>query len=309
MAAAPLFRTCDYTATMIPRRRTGLAAGLAVAAIAAVTAGCGGGTGSAVALDPVAAAATKTQNAGAARIHLTIALTSPQSHGTVELNGRGAIDGTSSELSFGLGSLLKQTGLPAAISAGVPMAELMHAKVKEVALEQHGDYVLYLNLGSLASQLPGGKQWIELDLTKVGKSAGIDLSKVMSGAQFQPTDLLAMAKSEGATVDKVGPAKVGGVATTRYHVSVDVAKALKQNGLSNPALTAAAAKVKTVSENVWIDKSGLVRRIRSSYGNGKAHVAMTMNLSDYGSHVTVAAPASDSVYDATQLVQSFSGLK
>jgi len=287
-------------------RKAGIAAALAVVAVAAVTAGCGGGTDSAVSLDPVAAAATKTQDAGAAHVHFAMALKTPQSQGTVKLNASGAIDGTSSELSFNLAPLLLEGGMH--LPLNLTDNQILHAKLKEIALEQSGDYVIYMNLGPLASQIPGGKQWIELDLSKLGKSSGLDLNKLMSGAQFQPGDLLSMLKAEGATVHKVGPATIDGAATTHYRVSVNVAKALKQKGLASPALAAAAAKIKNASENVWVGKDGLLRRVQVAYGAAKTHVAMTMNLSDYGAHVTIAAPPSDSVYDATPLAQGLGGL-
>ena len=145
---------------MLRGRRAGIAAALALAAVAAVTAGCGGGsTSSALQLDPVAAAATKTQNAGAARVRLNMAV-SVQGHG-LGMHGSGVIDGTSAEMSFKLGSMVGQLA-----------PQLQHANIKEIALEEDGDYVIYLKLGFLSSQLPGGKQWVKLDLTKLGKSAG-----------------------------------------------------------------------------------------------------------------------------------------
>jgi hypothetical protein len=288
---------------MVRGRKAGIAAALAIVAVAAVTAGCGGGRDSAVSLDPVAAAATKTQDAGAARVNFAIAIKSPQSHGTVKMNGSGAIDGTSSELSLKLPPFLAHAGTQLPFDA----KQFLHGSLKEIAVEQNGDYVIYLNLGSLASQIPGGKQWIELDLSKLGKSSGLDLNKLMSGAQFQPGDLLSMLKAEGATVHKVGPATIDGTATTHYRVTVDLAKVLKQKGLTSPALAAAAATVKNASENVWVGKDGLVRRVQVGYAAAKTHVAMTMNLSDYGAHVTIAAPPSDSVYDATALAQGLGG--
>jgi hypothetical protein len=291
---------------MVRGRKAGIAAALAIVAAAAVTAGCGGGTDSAVALTPVGSAATKTQDAGAARIHFAVAVRTPQSHGTIKLNGAGAVDGTSSELTFDLAPLLAQSGMK--LPLNLTETQILHAKVKELSLEQHGDHVVYLNLGSLASQVPGGRQWIELDLSKLGKSAGVNVGKLMSGAQFQPGDLLSMLKSEGATVHKVGSATIDGAATTEYRVSVDPAEALEQNGLTSPDLAAAAAKMKTVAANVWIGNDGLLRRVQMSYGLAKTHVALTMDLSDYGAHVTIAAPPSGSVFDVTQLVQGLGSL-
>ena len=283
---------------MLRGRTATVAAVCAIAAVAVSTAGCGGGSSSsALQLDPVAAAATKTQNAGAAHVHLSVVL---KGHGrTVRLHGAGAIDGTSSAMNFNLGSMLSRMGLPA---TGTPGA----ASLKEVALEQNGDYVIYLRLAALSSQLPGGKQWIKVDLTKLGKSAGIDLGQMMSGSQVQPSDLLSMLEADGAKVQEVGPATVDGVATTHYRVSVDVAKALQSSGLANPLLSAAASQMKTVHQNVWIGANRLVRRITVHYSSprpGAPRMAMQMDISDYGTSATIAAPPSSQVFDATQFAQ------
>jgi hypothetical protein len=290
---------------MLRGRWAVIAAAFAIAAAATVTAGCGGGSSThAVALDPVSAAATKTQNAGAARIRLNLAV---RGQGKVlRLHGTGAIDGTSGELSFDLGSLFRQTGIPAGVDPNATMSQLMHAKMTEVSLEQNGDYVIYIGLGALSSQVPGGKHWIKLDVSKLGKSAGVDLGNLMSGSQLSPTDLLGVLKSEGAKVQKLGTANVGGTTATHYRVRVDVAKALKAKGLTSPLLGSVAPKMKTLSEDVWIGKDGLVRRIELGYGRllgGSPRLAMTMDLFDYGAHVTIAAPPSSDVFDATELAQ------
>jgi len=285
---------------MFRGRTAAVAAAIAIAAAAAVTAGCGStGTSSALQLDPVSAAATKTQNAGAARIRLSMVIKGRGK--VVRLHGTGAIDGTSAEMSFRLGSLLGLAGIPSAVKA-----KLAHGSMKEVALEENGDYVIYLRLGFLSSQLPGGMQWIKLDVTKLGKSAGLDLSKVMSGSQLQPADLLSMLEADGAKVKKVGSATVDGVATTHYRVTINTAKALQSKGLTDPLLKALAKQMKTVSQNVWIDKDSLVRRVAVQYSPrvaGVPRMAMTMDISDYGAHLTIAAPPSDEVFDATQLAQ------
>ena len=276
---------------------------MAFAAAAAVTAGCGGGSSNALALDPVAAAATKTQDAGAARVRFTLALRSPQLHGkTIQLRGAGTIDGRSAELTFGVGSIFRVTGIPPGVSPDATMAQLAHASMTEILLEQHGDYVLYLRLGLLASQLHG-REWIELDLSKLGKAAGLDLGKLLSGTQFQPSDLLSMLQANGAKISNRGSATVDGATTTHYRVTIDMTKALEANGLTSPLLAGVVAQMPKVPEDVWIGKDGLVRRVRLSYGLAQTHVAMAMNLYDYGAHVTIAAPPSSRVFDATQLAQ------
>jgi hypothetical protein len=280
---------------MLRGRRAAITAALAVAA--AVTAGCGGGsTSSALSLDPVAAAATKTQDAGAARIRFAMIISAPQLGKTLRMRGTGAIDGTSAEMRFRLGSLPGQIGLP--------LTQLQHASIKEVALEENGDYVIYMQLGFLSSQLPGGKQWIKLDVSKLGKAAGLDVGRLLSGTQFQPSDLLGMLTSEGAKGQKLGPATVDGVATTHYRVTIDLAKVLQSKGLTSPLLSGITAQLKTATADVWIGKDGLVRRVRVSYNvHGTMRMAMTMSLYDYGAHLSIAAPPSSQVFDATSFAQ------
>jgi len=289
---------------MLRGRSAAVAAALAIAAVAAVTAGCGGGsTSGALSLDPVASAATKTQDAGAARIRFAMMI-SPQLGKTLRMRGSGAIDGTSAQMSFKLGSMLGQMGLPSSMGS---LAQLQHTTIKEIALEQNGDYVIYMQLGFLSSQLPGGKQWIKLDVSKLGKAAGLDLGKLMSGTQFQPSDLLGMLTSEGAKIQELGAATVDGVATTHYRVTIDLAKALQSKGLTSPLLNGVTAQMKTATSEVWIGKDGLVRRVKISYnvphGAKAMRMAMTMSLYDYGAHLSIAAPPSSQVFDATMFAQ------
>jgi hypothetical protein len=282
---------------MVRGRTAALPAAFVVVAVAIVSAGCGGGSSSsALSLDPVAAAATKTQNAGAARIRFNMAISDQGK--TVKMHAAGAMDGTSLQLSFRLGSLLGLPGVPSAAKSK------LHGSMQEIALEEDGDYVIYMKIPFLASQLPGGQAWMKLDVSKLGKSAGVDLGKLMSGSQIQPTDLLSTLKSDGATIHKLGSATIDSTATTHYRVTVDMAKALKSKGLTSPLLQSAAAQVKSINENVWIGKDGLVRRIAFVYGlprGGSSQV--TMDFYDYGAHVDIAAPPSNQVFDATQLAQ------
>lgn len=282
-------------------RWAGIAAALAIAAIAAVTGGCGGG-GSALALDPVAAAATKTQQAGAARVRFVVDFSGPRTHGqNVKVSGFGAIDGTSSKLTVDLGGLAQQSLIPAGAKS-----------LQEVSLEQNGDYVVYVQSSLLSRQLPGGQHWIELNLSKLAQAKGLDLGTLLSGgSQLQPGDVLSMLEAEGAKVQNLGSATIDGAAATHYRVMLDVAKALQATGLKNPQLAHMAAKMQNIPTDVWIGKDGLVRRVHVSFeqtrNGAPVHAGLTMDVFDYGAPVTIAAPPSSDVFDATQLAQSFGG--
>src|SRR5207248_7474744 len=113
-----------------------------------------------------------------------------------------------------------------------------------------------------------------------------------------------MLKAEGAKMRNLGAATVGGVATTHYRITVDVAKTLKASGLASP-LRQTVAKSPAVPVDVWIGKDGLLHRIQLSFRSSheRRFLGMTLDIYDYGAHVTIAAPPSRDVFDATQLAQ------
>jgi hypothetical protein len=65
--------------------------------------------------------------------------------------------------------------------------------------------------------------------------------------------------------------------------------------------------MKTATSEVWIGKDGLVRRVKVSYnvphGAKPMRMAMTMSLYDYGADISIAAPPSSQVFDATSFAQ------
>ena len=287
-----------YSADM-GRGRIQLATGIAaLAAAALLSAGCGGG--GALSLDPVAAAATKTQSAGAAKVRFAMTM-NVEGH-TIALHAKGIVDGTSADLTFDFGSLFGGLGMPSGAGGGAA-GQLAHASMEEIMLDQGGDFVMYMRLPRvLAAQIPGGKRWVELDFSKLGTLHGINFNQLMSSGGMDPSDMLGMLKSEGATVTKLGPATVDGTATTRYGVTIDTAKAYQAKGLTSPLFSRIAAKMPTIPVDVWVGKDGLVRRVRVAMTMPQGVMLMTMDMSDYGVNATIAAPPSGSVFDMTSLV-------
>ena len=81
------------------------------------------------------------------------------------------------------------------------------------------DKVLYTRMGLLSQQLPKGKKWLKLDIEKLGKGLGIDVSQL---SQYNdPTKMLDYLRSSG-DVDEVGKEDVRGVETTHYRAKVDL---------------------------------------------------------------------------------------
>src|SRR5579864_7837648 len=132
--------------------------------------------------DPVASAATRTANAGGAKLAISVAVSDP-SGGTVTLTGQGVVDQSAGDVTVELSSL-----------AG--SVELRY-------LQENGDPVVYANLPLLATMLPGAKPWLRLDLEQAGKSVGVDLNQLIAGLGQNPIQVLDLLRATGS-VNEVG---------------------------------------------------------------------------------------------------------
>jgi hypothetical protein len=264
---------------------------LVLLGLAASLAACGvSGT-----VDPVAKAASKTQQAGGARIAFTLSISNPLLASPVEINGQGEFKEQQGDLTLDLAPLLRQSG----VSAGTD------GTLRELFLQENGDDVIYMNFPFLSSQVPGGKTWIRLDLQKVGEKLGVDFNQLTSQAGQNPAQALDMLRASG-DVQELGQETIDGVSTTHYKATVDLAQASKLKGLSESAvkrLTDLGAPAK-LPFDVWIGDDGLLRQVKTAYSLASGELAMTMKLSDYGTDVSVTAPPADQVFDATALAAS-----
>lgn len=264
---------------------------LALLAFAAGLTACGGVTKT---VDPVAAAATKTQDSGGYKAATTVTVSAAGKQLT--MTGHGSFASNRGEMDMDLGGLLGALG-------GGSGAD---STMKAIYLTEGGDHVMYLNLAFLSSMLPGGKSWIRIDLEKAGKAAGIDVNQLMSGAGQNPSDSLALLRTHG-DFSEVGTEKLDGVDTTHYHGTVDLQKAAAASGAGSDA-------IKRILElggpsqypvDVWVDDAGYVRQYETSYdqtSNGSPmSMSMKVEIGDYGTNVDVTAPPADQTFDATEL--------
>lgn len=263
-----------------------LLAMLVLPVLAFVAAGCG--SGGALALDPVASAATKTQQAGTYAFDFTASmhvLGKP-----LAFSGSGQVDAANGalDMTMDLGSLL-----PASLTQGA-------AATAEVRLV---DKVAYVNLPFLASRLPSGKSWLKLDLGALAGTAGLG-----SVDQADPQQYLQQLLASKNT-QKVGTDTIGGEQMTHYRTTIDPSARLGDLPANVRAQARKALQqlgTKGIPADVWVDSNGLLRRESVSLAFGKAlqgaTMSMTMNLHDFGTAVTVSAPPADEVFDATSLL-------
>lgn len=178
----------------------------------------------------------------------------------------------------------------------------MHADFSAGGLSGAIDEVLsgttvYLQSPLLTSNLPKGKTWLKLDLTKVAPK-GLNLSALTNES---PAELLSQLRAAG-NVTKVGDETINGSATTHYRGRLDASKLSKVTGV---AITYGPV-------NVWIGKDdGYVHRMQMEYTvkAGKAarqSIGLTMDFSDFGKGVIVSVPSASETVDGTG--QAITGL-
>ena len=277
-----------YNRKVMRSKWTALGLALALACSAVVLAGCGVSK----TLDPVAAAATKTENAGGVKVVMTVGVTAGGKTFTVDANG--AFDKDEGQLTLALG--------------GQGTAELRF-------LQEGGDPVVYLNMPMLSSQLPGGKSWIRLDVAKAGQALGVNVDQLLSQAGQNPADALDLLRASGS-VDEVGTETVNGEPTTHYKATIDLEKAVSKLGDRAQQLVQHLIDQGAPSSlpvDVWIGDDGLVRKLTMdesvSASGSSAEVDLSLVFSDYGTDVNVSAPPAGDTLDLTQLATAAAALQ
>jgi hypothetical protein len=242
--------------------------------------GSGGGGGNAVVpASGVEAAALKTAQAGSVKADFTI------SGSGVSGTGSGVFDGgrdRAGRLSLNLSANGQRISLDSVIAGND----------------------VYLRSPLLSQRLPGDKKWVKVDLPKLAKQMNIDAGGLLD---TNPTPAAALAFLAGTSrVRKVGTDTVGGVSTTHYRVTVDLARAASRAQGSDrdairSALQLAGAEKQPV--DVWTDAQGYVCKIEYAARTGSAGVThLTMELHDFGSHVTINPPPTNAVADLLQAI-------
>jgi hypothetical protein len=155
----------------------------------------------------------------------------------------------------------------------------------------------------LPTQLATGKPWVKIDVD------GDDpLSKALGGAlketkkNSDPSQVLTQIKDAGQ-ITGTTQENLNGKATTHYSVTVDINKAVEKldPSLRSELEKVAKAGVSTYPLEVWVDQESLPVRITvdTPFTNPSTQqtdqVKMTLDYSDWGKAVTIAAPPADQV--------------
>jgi len=268
---------------------------LCLAACAWALVGCAGGD--ALALDPVAKAASTTANTTSSRFVFQASL-SAGSVGSFSFHGNGIYDGKNKS-----GWMNMHFALPAAYQLQVPTSD---PSMEMIFDGSHG-LVMYMRSQLFDKVVPTGK-WVKMDLAKMAKKEGVDLGAIMNANQADPSQSLRMLMaSSGAHV--TGAERIRGVETTHYSFNIDFEK-LAHDNKQFKQLTEATGSLSAPAE-AWIDAKGRVRRLTVTMSLGAQlgtpmSMTMTEDLYDFGARADITPPSDDLVVDLSSLSGSTS---
>jgi hypothetical protein len=176
----------------------------------------------------------------------------------------------------------------------------------EVILKDGVEYVKVA--GIPGAQLPGGKQWLKLDLNNLTTTGGSSLGSVTKLNQnTDPAQQMKLLLASG-DIKKVGDETVDGVRATHYAGTVDPTTMMQKQ--ANGKLTAAelqqlqdALKTAAITDehiDVWLDKAGLPVEIKAAVKSTAGAIAIDEHFSDWGTPVNITTPPADQVLDLSK---------
>ncbi|HSS42599.1 MAG TPA: hypothetical protein VLK37_08650 [Solirubrobacterales bacterium] len=240
-------------------------------------------------LNPIAAAAERTQEQPGARFTMSAVYNSAALQQPMTARGRGAYN--------------SETGLSkATLTVDSPEGPLTVESIAD-------DTSFYVGGDEIGGELPEGKEWMKIEPFLGHSREEVALSGSGADSSFD-----ALRRVDG-DAQRLGRETVDGVPTQRYRAQLSYdgyAGLLRDEGKDEIAdqlekLESAITTPPTIE--AWIDDEGILRRMRMVMtlpgGPGQPPVTtdMEMNLFDIGARPAIAVPDESRVFDATKLVQ------
>ena len=152
-----------------------------------------------------------------------------------------------------------------------------------------------------ARGLPKDKPWLKVaeePRTTLGRQL-LPLVQQLRAA-FDPAQVLGLIRSADRVVE-LGPSTVEGRPAVLHRATVDLRRAAA--AVADPGLTAqyeamAAAGVRTLQVDLWLDSRGLPGRMQVTVPATVGVYSMTGVFRDWGEKVTIAAPTAKQVFDS-----------
>jgi hypothetical protein len=237
------------------RQHHRIKAAVALGAIAAapLVAGCGGSSssGEAAGVNTVRAAYVSSSGTG---YQIAMKVTGNAAGHTINVTGTGAFDQTAHA-----GRLTMNVIRPAVAGENLQINAVILGK----------DFYVKLP-APLAGKIPGGKPWLELSLSQIGKSAGIQgLSSLADNPGGGTGRLLRVLRSASTgSVENLGRRTIDGLSTIGVRATIDLSKvAGTLPAAQQPSASSAIASIERLTGlrylpiEAWVDSSNHVRRV------------------------------------------------
>ena len=164
--------------------------------------------------------------------------------------------------------------------------------------------------------------WVKLDPSELPQTDG-NLGAAAGAAN--PAAMLALMK-DSLSVRRAGSGQIDGVEATHFIATVDLLKMISHLAAlapgagpaqTSPAISSARDQLEklgllTIPADFWVDGDGYLKQLHiavnvrdpSSSTGATTSIELTLDLSDIGSHFSIAAPPSSQVTDITDLMPS-----
>jgi hypothetical protein len=171
--------------------------------------------------------------------------------------------------------------------------------------------VIYIRFpAGSGAELPPGKEWVGVDMQKLGEKLGFDFNELMQANQSDPAQGLAYLR-EVADLETVGTEEVRGIETTHFRGVVDLRRVAEEVPEAKDSVERLIelSKVDRVPSEVWVSADGLIRRIKFSYDNMRPpgarpmDMTMQMELYDFGARVSIEEPPAAEVIPLQRLLR------
>ena len=275
----------------------------AFAAGAAALSGCGASTVGNV-VDPVAQAATVSNQTPGMRMLLSMRLTAPVLPAPITGAGGGTfntVDRTGSV------NMVMDFGAIPQVASVLGSSTL---RIQEIV----DGLTVYLKVpaGLAGSSALDGKPWAKINLAGAAQAAGIPgLSSLLSNpSSSDPSQFLRYLRATSGGVTKVGSESVDGFSTTHYRAQIEldrVADGFPPASRAQVRQTISAleqvAHIHALPVDVWIDGQHLVRRMAFSFdetiSGQPLSTAMRIDIPQYGPQPSPQLPPANQVTDLT----------
>ncbi len=255
-------------------------------ACAGLLAGCGGGPG-----NPVTAAVAKSEQAGGAKVTLTATFVVPTGD-TYAMTGRGAFGPQGGEMTYAISDFLRLA----------PTLGGSATTLKAIYVESPAGPVVYSSFPFITGRLPAGKHWMKLDVAKALRAFPYETLLAVGNTLQSPSDLIDLLRAATA------PAKLG----TGYYATTVQLDHTQKLGVGPQTMAGIMTNQGALTDgqtHVWIAPDGFLRKVEIEYDTAttdqvQSELTVTLDLSGWGTPVTVTPPPAGQVVDDTQAVLS-----